>query len=195
MAWTLYYTRCSILAIVVCTPQAVHLRLLEVVGVDTSMVLVRHSDQATCYGEARAHLPLTWPLFLTHSTVTNLVQAAVLYRLKPGANLQPGASISNTENSASVDADVKQDAPFLVIMTPDGTCYHTYDALAQHRSPKANPSCCPLHPRTTPFSEEISILGVIQGVLLWAGMNAVTPSLPLALTVTPSLPLALPLIL
>ena len=40
---------------------------------------------------------------------------------------------------------------------------------------KANPSCCPLRPRTTPFPEEKSILGVIYGVLLWADMNAATP--------------------
>ena len=30
-------------------------------------------------------------------------------------------------------------------------------------------------PRTTPFPEEKSILGVIYGVLLWADMNAATP--------------------
>ena len=40
---------------------------------------------------------------------------------------------------------------------------------------KANPSCCPLRPRTTPFPEEKSILGVTYGVLLWAVMNAATP--------------------
>ena len=33
----------------------------------------------------------------------------------------------------------------------------------------------PLHPRTTPFPEETSMLGVVYGVLLWAGMNAATP--------------------
>ena len=40
---------------------------------------------------------------------------------------------------------------------------------------KVNVSCCPLRPRTTPFPEENSILGVIYGVLLWADMNAATP--------------------
>ena len=40
---------------------------------------------------------------------------------------------------------------------------------------KANPSCCPLRPRTTPFPEEKSILMVLYGVLPWAGMNAGTP--------------------
>ena len=39
----------------------------------------------------------------------------------------------------------------------------------------ANPSCCPLRPRTTPCLEEKSTPGVIYGVLLWAGMNAATP--------------------
>ena len=33
----------------------------------------------------------------------------------------------------------------------------------------------PLRPRTTPFLEEKSILGLIYGVLLWADMNAATP--------------------
>ena len=43
---------------------------------------------------------------------------------------------------------------------------------------KVNPSCYPLRPlrpRATPFPEEISILGVIYGVLMWADMNAATP--------------------
>ena len=40
---------------------------------------------------------------------------------------------------------------------------------------RANSSCCPLRPRTTPFPEEESILGVVYGVLLWADMNAATP--------------------
>ena len=40
---------------------------------------------------------------------------------------------------------------------------------------KANSSCCPLRPHTTPFSEEKPIPGVIYGVLLWADMNAATP--------------------
>ena len=40
---------------------------------------------------------------------------------------------------------------------------------------KANPSCCPLRPRTAPFPEKKSILGVIYGVLLWADINAATP--------------------
>ena len=35
---------------------------------------------------------------------------------------------------------------------------------------KANSSCCPYA-----FQVEISILGVIYGVLLWADMNAATP--------------------
>ena len=39
---------------------------------------------------------------------------------------------------------------------------------------KANSSCCPLRPHTTPFPEEKSILGVIYGVLLWADMNTAT---------------------
>ena len=33
----------------------------------------------------------------------------------------------------------------------------------------------PPAPRTTPFPEEKSILGVIYGVLLWANMSAATP--------------------
>ena len=41
-----------------------------------------------------------------------------------------------------------------------------------HTSSKVNPSCCHLRPRTTPFPEGKSILGVIYGVLLWADMNA-----------------------
>ena len=36
-------------------------------------------------------------------------------------------------------------------------------------------SCCPLRPRTTPFPEEKSILGVTHRVLLWTDMNAATP--------------------
>jgi hypothetical protein len=40
---------------------------------------------------------------------------------------------------------------------------------------KVNPSCCSPCPRTTPFPEEKSILGVTYGVLLWADMNAATP--------------------
>ena len=40
---------------------------------------------------------------------------------------------------------------------------------------KENPTCYPLRPRTTPFPEEKSTLGVIYGVLLWADMNAATP--------------------
>ena len=40
---------------------------------------------------------------------------------------------------------------------------------------KVNSSCCPLRPRTTPFPEENSILGVLYGVLLWVDMNAATP--------------------
>ena len=40
---------------------------------------------------------------------------------------------------------------------------------------KANFSCCPLCPHTTPFPEESSIIGVIYGVLLWADMNTATP--------------------
>lgn len=48
------------------------------------------------------------------------LEAAVLYRLNITINnLQPGASISNTENSATVPAAAKWDAPLLVIMTPD----------------------------------------------------------------------------
>ena len=39
---------------------------------------------------------------------------------------------------------------------------------------KANPSCIPPCPRTTPSTEEKSIRGVIYGVLLWADMNAAT---------------------
>jgi hypothetical protein len=46
------------------------------------------------------------------------LETAILYRLNSTANLQPGASISNTENSASIPA-AKQDTPLLVIMTPD----------------------------------------------------------------------------
>ena len=48
-------------------------------------------------------------------------------------------------------------------------------ATTHREMDKANPSCCPLCPRTTPFPEEESILGVIYGVLLWADMNAATP--------------------
>ena len=33
----------------------------------------------------------------------------------------------------------------------------------------------PLRPHATPFPEETPMLGVIHGVLLWAGMNAATP--------------------
>ena len=40
---------------------------------------------------------------------------------------------------------------------------------------KVNSSCCPLRPRTTPFPEQNSILGLTYGVLLWADMNAATP--------------------
>ena len=40
---------------------------------------------------------------------------------------------------------------------------------------KANPSCSLLRPRTTPLPEGNVVLGVIYGVLLWAGMNAATP--------------------
>ena len=49
------------------------------------------------------------------------LEAAVLYRLnaRPGrSNLQPGASISNTENSATLAA-AREDTPLLVVMTPD----------------------------------------------------------------------------
>ena len=49
-------------------------------------------------------------------------------------------------------------------------CWHTPTSAI-----KANPSCCPLLPRTTPFPEEKSIPGVINGVLLWADVNAATP--------------------
>ena len=44
--------------------------------------------------------------------------------------------------------------------------------LVNHRSTQT-PAAAP--PRTTPFPEEASILGVIYGVLLWADMNAATP--------------------
>ena len=47
--------------------------------------------------------------------------------------------------------------------------------LKGHTHTKVNSSCCPLHPRTTPFPEEKSILGVICEVLLWADMNDATP--------------------
>ena len=40
---------------------------------------------------------------------------------------------------------------------------------------KANSSSCPLRLRTTPFTEEKIILGVIYGVLLWVDMNTATP--------------------
>ena len=40
---------------------------------------------------------------------------------------------------------------------------------------KVNPSCCPLRPRTTPFPEEKTTLGVICGVLLCAEINAANP--------------------
>ena len=51
----------------------------------------------------------------------------------------------------------------------DGAQY-SIDSIA-----KANSSCCTLHPRTTPFPEEKSMLGLIYGVLLWADMDAATP--------------------
>ena len=48
------------------------------------------------------------------------LEAAVLYRLKLLAGShQPGASISNTENSATVAPAARADAPLLVIMTAD----------------------------------------------------------------------------
>ena len=46
---------------------------------------------------------------------------------------------------------------------------------AANRTGKENSSCCLLRPRTTPFPEYKSILGVIYGVLLWADRNAATP--------------------
>lgn len=46
------------------------------------------------------------------------LEAAVLYRLNLTANLSPGASISNTENSATL-ASVKESTPLVVVMTPD----------------------------------------------------------------------------
>ena len=39
----------------------------------------------------------------------------------------------------------------------------------------AKASCCTPRPRTTPFLEEMSILWVIYGVLLWAGVIPATP--------------------
>ena len=39
----------------------------------------------------------------------------------------------------------------------------SYHALRYHVWVHANHSCCPLRPRTTPFPEELSILGVIYG--------------------------------
>ena len=50
---------------------------------------------------------------------------------------------------------------------------------------KANASCCPLRPRTTPFPEENAILGVIYGFLLCAEMNAATPLGPRGRSVMP----------
>ena len=44
-----------------------------------------------------------------------------------------------------------------------------------HPDRYAKASCCTPRPRTTPSPEEISILGVMHGVLLWADMNAATP--------------------
>ena len=38
---------------------------------------------------------------------------------------------------------------------------------------RVNASCC--RPRTTPFPEKKSVLGVIHGVLLWTDMNTATP--------------------
>ena len=46
------------------------------------------------------------------------LEAAILYRLNLTDNPQPGASISNTENSATMP-EARADAPLLVIMTPD----------------------------------------------------------------------------
>ena len=46
------------------------------------------------------------------------------------------------------------------------------DFLSQARQIQA---AAPPRPRTTPFPEETSILGVIYGVLLCADMNAATP--------------------
>ena len=49
--------------------------------------------------------------------------------------------------------------------------YHTCSCTPRQITATAP---CPLRPRTTPFSEEKSILGVLHGVLLWADMNAAT---------------------
>ena len=54
-------------------------------------------------------------------------------------------------------------------LDPNGQ--HTAVRLWQARTFQLLPPA----PRTTPFPEEKTILGVIYGVLLWADMDAATP--------------------
>ena len=95
------------------------------------------------------------------------------------AHVQSSASLNRLHgNASSHSSSGWQTGPYLVVLCTDrapspqisGAC-----PTALHSRLKANSSCCPLRPRTTPFPEEKSILGVIYGVLLWADMNAATP--------------------
>ena len=60
-------------------------------------------------------------------------------------------------------------------MAPNMAMWDVFCLATKHRTCKANSSCCLLRPRTAPFPEEKSILGVIHGVLLWDDIHTVTP--------------------
>ena len=64
----------------------------------------------------------------------------------------------------------------VLFLLQNGAAHHSLRwGLPEPRMRKAYSSSCPLRPRTTPSPEEKIILGVIYGVLLWAGMNAAAP--------------------
>ena len=84
--------------------------------------------------------------------------------------------IQTTEPVPRIESDERKDYGSHFAPVP----VSIYEAIGQSVggtlwTPAANASCCTPQPRTTPSLEENFTLGVIHGVLLWAGMNAATP--------------------